>query len=571
MTLHRERRRVRPRLVVAPPVVAPLVVALLTLASCAVDPVDQGAVVLDADLPVTADDAALIALEAPRLLRRMSLDLRGHVPTAAELDQVEADPTALETLRDSFMDDPAFEERLVVLFGERWYTRLDAFVIIYSEYPSLTSEDEYPWERSIGEEPLRLLAHVAAGDSPWTDIVTADYTMSNERLSEIWPVDYPAGDSGWQAAHYTDGRPAAGVLSTNGLWWRYYSTLSNYNRGRAAALTRLLLCDDYLVRPVSFDNNVALVDTEGVESALRSNPYCLGCHSSLDPTASALFGFWVANVYSGDEMSNYHAEREPLGASSLGVTPEFFGRPVAGLAELGQLIGEDPRFARCTARSVAELLWRRDVGVADFDRVEGLRQAYLDGGERLKPLIAAVTDTAVYRAGGMTESIGETEADAEATVRLLNATLLRSTLDDLVGFAWEANGFDLLDNDTTGFRVMAGGVDGDQVTRPQDAPNLTWSLTLERAAEAASQVAVQDLGQAGTLLEGVSAETQPTDAAFQTQLDTLSWRLLGERATVEELDELSTLWAAVGQTEGPQAAWRAVLVATMRDPRFGSY
>lgn len=553
---------------------APAIIALLALVSCAVDPASEGST-LDADLPVVADDDALISLAAPRLLRRMSLDLRGTVPSAAELDQVEADPAALESLRDSFMDEPAFEERMVVLFGERWYTRLDAFVIIYSEYPSLTSQDEYAWERSIGEEPLRLLAHVAAGDGPWTDIVTADYTMSNERLSEIWPVDYPDGESGWQPAHYTDGRPSAGVLSTNGLWWRYYSTLSNYNRGRAAALTRLLLCDDYLVRPVSFDNNVALVDTEGVESALRSNPYCLGCHSSLDPTASALFGFWVANVYSGDEMSNYHAEREPLGASSLGVAPEFFGRPVAGLEELGQLIGVDPRFARCTARSMAELLWRRDAGVADFDRIEALRQAYLEGGERLKPLIAAVTDTAVYRAGDVNVAEGQAdaagEAETEATVRLLNATLLRSTLDDLVGFAWEANGYDLLDNDTTGFRVMAGGVDGDQVTRPQDAPNLTWSLTLERAAEAASQVAVQDLGQAGTLLAGVSPETQPTEPAFQAQLDTLSWRLLGERATVEELDELTTLWGMVGQTEGPHAAWRAVVVATMRDPRFGSY
>ena len=36
------------------------------------------------------DQDPLVSLEAPRLLRRISLDLRGIVPTEAELDAVEA-------------------------------------------------------------------------------------------------------------------------------------------------------------------------------------------------------------------------------------------------------------------------------------------------------------------------------------------------------------------------------------------------------------------------------------------------------------------------------------------------
>ena len=54
------------------------------------------------------------------------------------------------------------------------------------------------------------------------------------------------------SARYTDGRPAAGVLATNGLWWRYTTTDSNMNRTRAAAISRLLLCEDFMARPVSF-------------------------------------------------------------------------------------------------------------------------------------------------------------------------------------------------------------------------------------------------------------------------------------------------------------------------------
>lgn len=524
-------------------------------------------------LPSVAADADLVPLDTPRLARRMSLDIRGVLPTVAELDAVEADPTQLGALRDAWLDDPRFEQRFMYLLGERWLTRVDEFLIYYMEYRDLSMDprNEYPFERAIGDEPLRLMAHVAATDQPWTDIVTADWSMGNEVLGPYWPTDYPREGQGWQVIHYTDGRPAAGVLATNGLWWRYYSTFSNMNRGRAAALARLLLCEDYLSRPVSFTNQVALVDEEGVESALRSNPYCMGCHSSLDPLASTLFGFWVANEYAGPEMERYHPEREPLGSYQLGLDPEFYGLPMSGLGELGAAIAADGRFSRCAAESMAEVWWRRPVTIEDFDRVEDLRQAYLAGGERMKPLLAAVTDTPVYRAGGLVDGVSDEVRDREATVRLLDATLLDSVLEDLSGFGWEEGGFRMLDDDSTGFRIMGGGVDGIQVTRPQRTPNLTWALTVERAAEGAADDAVAELGSAGTLLAGVDATTQPGDPAFTTTLDQLHWHLYAQRPDDAWRSAVTSLWQDVAATEGPTEAWKAVLVAMLRDPLFVSY
>ena len=41
---------------------------------------------------------------------------------------------------------------------------------------------------------------------------------------------------------------------TNGVWWRYYTTPNNFGRTRAAAISRLLLCEDYLLRPISFES-----------------------------------------------------------------------------------------------------------------------------------------------------------------------------------------------------------------------------------------------------------------------------------------------------------------------------
>ena len=121
--------------------------------------------------------------------------------------------------------------------AERRYTRVDEFDIVAFDYGLL---EEYDLSGQ-GEEPL-LLARIIATDRPWTDAVLADWTMATPLLGEIWPIDFCSGESGWQPARYTDGRPSAGVLSTNGCR-RYTTTDPNMNCGRAAAISRLLLCE----------------------------------------------------------------------------------------------------------------------------------------------------------------------------------------------------------------------------------------------------------------------------------------------------------------------------------------
>ncbi len=546
---------------------------LLLLLACQGDPKDRPAHLrpdpdtAEAQAEDTGNASAQGAIVAPpRLLRRMSLDLRGVLPTVAELDEVEADPDALWTHRDAYLSDGRLEDRLIHLLAERWHTRIDDFLVNITEY-AIFGEDpdiEYAVERAIGEEPLRLIARIVVEDRPWTDVVTADHTQANGLLAQIWPLDHPGGED-WAPATYTDGRPAAGVLSTNGLWWRYYSTRSNLNRARVAALTRLLICEDYAARTITFSEDESLASAGDLETALKTSPYCMGCHSAIDPIAATLMGFWPANTYQVDEIHTYHPEREALAQTMLGVEPAWYGDPVYGLNELGAHIAADSRYLPCAAETFASLLWRRETTLADFEQVQTLARDFAAEGARVRPLLAAITQTQSYQAR---------QGEGENGRRLLSPAQLASAVEDLTGFRWTFAGYDQLDNDTIGYRNLAGGVDGTAITRAQDAPSLTWALTVQRLSEGAAGHAVAgdlETGGGPGLLNRVDLDTLPEDPAFSAQLKALHWRMYGVRADEDWLDGITVLWETVDTHEGPQTAWTAVVSAMIRDPDFGGY
>ena len=504
----------------------------------------------------TADEGSVAPNDVAHLVRRMSYDLRGLPPTEADLALLESDPAAWRTLRDQYLNDEGLRDRMVHLYTERWHTRVDVFDIVAFDY-GLDAEEEYTFERSVGEEPLRIIAEVIAADLPWSDVVTADWTMANEMLGGLWPLDYPEGATGWQQAKYHDARPTAGVLSTNGMWWRYTTTTANMNRRRAATISRLLLCEDYLARPVAFSE--ADTSSSTTADAAQEDPYCLACHSSLDPIAASLFGFWWLSLYSEIEETTYHPEREALWEEYLGVAPGWYGTPISGLTDLGVSIAKDSRFYSCAVESLAETLWRRETTMDDAAKLEALRVKFLQADTRIKPLLAAITETPEYQ---------------DESPRMLTHDQFNGALAHLTGFRWTWEGFDQLDSDESGFRLLMGGVDGFSNKKPQQEPGFTWALVVKRAAEAAASHAVQqELMEDRTrrLFQHVTIFDGPGDAAFTQELDSLHLRLYGTPASEQWRTKITALWEAVRGDQGVVIAWSVTVSAMLRDPAFLAY
>jgi len=510
------------------------------------------------------------AMDPARLLIRLSLDLRGVRPSLEALEAALGDPSVVDALAESYLADARFGERVMDHFSTIYLTGLDAYDVSAADYGL---DDEPGFARAVGEEPLRLLAHVATEDLPWTDIVTADWTMANQTLAQAWGlrfVDEPAEGDAWRPARYGDARPAAGVLSTNSMWWRYMSNGSNANRGRANAVSRILLCNDYLSRPIEFDRNVNLLDEDAVADALRNNAGCAACHSTLDPLASYLWGFYYYIYYSALDISSYHPERELLWQDYTGVAPAYYGQPGYDLRDLGQQIAADARFPQCATEQVFSALLARDAALEDTQALSDHREALLDGGLTLRSLYRSVIASDEYRAG---------VDGAPASPKMTGPALLASQLEDLTGFRWTYADYEMMETDTYGLRTLAGGVDGVFVTAPAEEPMATLALSVERLAQAAAWHAVEhDRGAPDEALLFTRVrftETTDTDPdLIAAQISDLHLRLFGAEVATDgpEVEANLDLWEALYALDGsPDDAWAGLLSVLLRDPDFLFY
>jgi len=507
--------------------------------------------------PEIPTEQAVELLPAAKLLSRASLDLRGVRPSLEELEQIESNPGQLNEMMGSFLQDPRFGSRVRALFSEVYLTRQDVWDIPASEY-GLASEADFA--AAIGEEPLQMVSYIAEHDLPYTDLVTADWTMANETLAVAWPVDYPEGESGWQQVHYTDGRPQAGVLSTNGFWWHYGTNFSNSNRGRANALSKILLCNDYLSRPIEFSRDVNLLDREALEDALKNNEGCYACHSSLDPFASYLWGFYYLNTTSRLDATTYHPERERIWQETSEIAPGYYGEPGNNLEDLGWQIASDDRFPSCLVQHSFERLMQRESTLEDTEQLSLLRNELLSANMTIKPLFQAILLSQSYQA-----------ADH---LKLVGPELLATEIEGITGFRMTTDGYDMMTTDTYGLRLLSGGVNGGFVT----SPTTTMVLVQERMAQAGADFVVQqdssNRAEPRLFTEVDPNESAPDSAAMARQFQKLRLRVFGERYELDsaEIQEDISLWQELLAAEGnPKAAWAGMLSVLMRDPAFLTY
>ena len=162
----------------------------LTLAACGGD--DSGETETgDTASEDTVEDPAfehLVYLSPEDHLVRVSMALRGLRPSLAELDAVAADPEALAGIVDGYLDSPEFGRTIRDLHNESLLSRVDFAIPPAGFLPKgpIAGENIYDLNVSVMESPLRLIEHVVLNDKPYSEIVTANYTVADGVVSTVW-------------------------------------------------------------------------------------------------------------------------------------------------------------------------------------------------------------------------------------------------------------------------------------------------------------------------------------------------------------------------------------------------
>ena len=477
-------------------------------------------------------------------LRSASLAIRGTLPSVEEYQEFSQNTQDYEVWIDEFLQSPWHKRRIQGIFANWLRTRVDHFNLSTADY-QLEDAQQYTFLRSIGEEVPRLMSYYATEDTDWRTLLESPFTFADDMLLDIWPLESIEEGTGWRKARYTDGRPSAGPIMSNGLWWRYYTTPNNFNRSRAATVAQLFLCADYLSRPIQF-RATALLESEDLNEIVRTHSACVGCHSTLDPLAAAFFGFWWYDIYDTAELSRYHPEREFLGESYLGVEMAWFGVPMESPAAIGSLMAQDPRFVSCTARTMAESFWHRSTTEEDFSQLKHIEKNFESSGYRFSQLIKDVV---------LSESFRAQES------RMLSAQQLALSIEELTGFVWARGEIELLENDIVGYRKMLGGVDGMDITAQAQSPSVSRQLTLKRLAQ----------GAAAYWVENDNFPQSVEDPQWEEQYEHLHLRLYAQSPSAQRRSLDLEYWSDIEENAGAQQAWVSLISVMIRDPAFWSY
>jgi hypothetical protein len=439
--------------------------------------------------------------------------------------------------------------------------------------------DERRVAASLADEPLKLVRHIVDNDLPWTEIVLADHTMADPLVAAMWGLDRASDADGWDKAWYRDGRQHAGVLSMTTIWTRYPSAGVNSNRHRANTVSRVLLCDDYLARPVSFSRTQIDALTSGdPEEVIRTTEVCQSCHSTLDPLAGHFFGFWWEIEGGLVDQTTYRPEDEPLWQEYSGKSPAYFGTPTANLRELAEAVADDDRLASCAVKTVFEGITQRHVAPEDWAELATHRAAFDASGMVVRELVRSIVLAPEYIAADITD---EALAVRIPTVKTVSPSALSDIVAAKTGYRWTFDGWDSLTHNDRGLAVLSGGTDSVYVTTPSHDPTVGLVFVQERLAQAAAyHVASHDLAPGredeAILLDYVTLEDTPDTAAaaFDTQIRDLYLVITGiplpEDAT--EPEDLVVLWKQMYSVDrSPVAAWSGVMSVVLRDPQVIFY
>jgi hypothetical protein len=457
----------------------------------------------------------VVMLDPQATLRKASLNLLGQLPTPQQLEGLASGgEAALPTALDELLVQDTFYTRLKEIYNDRFltdrYTGYNGYAInllnetqfpnaVDDTYDLITEEERAKINRAVAREPLELVAHIVRNNKPFTELLTATYTVMNPFSAKMYNAEAAFQDATneneWvesQIRYFDEaggvyGYPTAGVLTSPMFLNRFETTPTNRNRHRARIVFDLFLATDILAIG---DRPLDPIASARFANPTREDPSCNACHKLIDPVAGAFqkFDDYDQERYRPDR--EWHAEMFPPGYGTDEMTIDEY--PFA-LNWLGDRLAKDPRFVRATVQQIFSALTGQKPlaypadpdakGFASqlkaweaqdqFFRSAGEAFVGADASYNLKNVFKSVILSPYFRAANATGPLSEeraTELTAIGTGLMASPELLARKISAVVGFPW-SRGYDKNQWLLSDYRVLYGGIDSDTVVDRLRVPN----------------------------------------------------------------------------------------------------
>ncbi len=574
-------------------------------------------------------------------LHKIAAALGARTPSTDEINTINAANndqqaiyTALDPIMDGLMNEDAFYVRVQELYNDLLLTDrdandrgnvddnfdLDAFAnrdyyegFSGDERNNLREDANYGFARA----PLELIKYVIQNNRPFTEVVSADYTMINPYSAVIYGND--AGDPGFpfssdqnRANHdrddfrpvnnirQQDGTPvpAAGVMGTHAFLARYPSTNTNVNRARARYVFDYFLGLD--IESLASRDGLDLSNVIGIVPTYE-DPQCTVCHNTMDPVAGLFTNrdndgeYDRGNTFQHNRTMNGVPRMVPAGYTLDPADELPNAQEDTALQWLGSRIAQDDRFAERTVRTVFEGLTGIDATAASTTAfINETKSRFVAANHNFKLLVKDIIASDYFLARNL--AVGE-NPNAYADVgagRLLTAEELDRKITDITGGNYQWRG----PNSNSGLRgrhyLLYGGIDSDEVlTRTTEPTSLIDGIQERISNQVACQRVAADLyDNNGTLFPFVDETDIPDggagESAIRQNIQFLHRHILGEDLALNaaEIDSTYQLFLDVraegeaniqspcrgggGNTDTNRTVipWMAVVTYLLADYRF---
>ncbi len=348
-------------------------------------------------------------LSDQRLLRRVTLSLAARLPTDDERETVASQGLkGIETVLTAVMTEAAFYQRLQEGFNDilltRGYNGNGEDALSYNHFEHTRhwfqkySLDHLPenerqkarykladqYREALRREPSELLRYIVQNERPFSEILTADYTMVSPYTARGYgifddvqdqfenpddPFEFipaklkPLKHRNGKVQPTADGvYPHAGLLSMFQYLRRYPTTETNRNRLRARMYYQHFLGVD-IMNLAPRVSDAAAIDAK-YETPTMQAAECVVCHQTIDPIAGLFQDYYNDMGHYGPRKEGWFTDMFAAGREGSDL-PET-ERPRA-LQWLGEQTTTDPRFAIAMTEHVYYILMGRKVLVAPDD------------------------------------------------------------------------------------------------------------------------------------------------------------------------------------------------------------